>query len=128
LAGDRTPDLHDQAERIDIERRPGVGLRQNPRGRVDRWRVVWRGEEIVASTRDPEHAAARALVARGVTGRMVSYVDGRRSMLWPSIEKAAGRGVVEKANGGTPRVGKWTPHPRTEKDGPDGEDIAEAAE
>ena len=47
-----------------------------PRGGY-RYSVIFRGELLVDRSRDPECDAARALVAKGITGRL-TMLDGKR--------------------------------------------------
>lgn len=78
--------------------------------RAGRWRVVWRGETLIASCRDPEHAAARDLLARGVTGELRTNVNGTPSLTL-DIETAAGLSTYETNKGFV--VARWKPfsHP-----------------
>jgi hypothetical protein len=48
------------------------------------------GVTIVADSRDPEHDAARALLARGITGTATVFDGGKARTVIPDIEKAAG--------------------------------------
>jgi hypothetical protein len=70
-----------------------------------RYSVICRGELIVDRSRDPECDAARALLAKGFTGKLV-MCDGKtgvpRTII--NIEKAAKLGVEE--TGGAPRLRK----------------------
>ena len=66
-------------------------------------------EIIVKSSRDPEHDAARALLARGIVGRMTTLdVDGNVRMHFV-IEKAAGQTVAENDRG--LGLQRWKPFP-----------------
>jgi hypothetical protein len=75
-------------------------------GRYD----VQLGEEvIVRGSRDPEHDAARALLARGITGPMTTTrANGMVCMRFASIEKTAGLTVVERSSGGL-TIERWRP-------------------
>ena len=44
------------------------------------WHVEYDGERIVTGSRDPDHDACRALLARGVTGP-VEFIDGKTGRL-----------------------------------------------
>jgi hypothetical protein len=69
------------------------------------------GRVLVASTCDPEFAAARALLAKGVTGQLEVW---RASAVFPSmvldIETAAGLRTLETEVEG-PKFVKWRPPP-----------------
>ena len=77
-------------------------------GRYD----VQPGEEvIVRGSRDPEHDAARALLARGITGPMTTMrANGMVCMHLVSIEKTAHWSVREDDVG--LRLQRWKPFPR----------------
>ena len=68
--------------------------------------VIYDGKLLVERSRDPECDAARALVARGITGKL-SLCDGKtgkpRTMI--DVEKAAKLTVEEAA--GAPRFRKY---------------------
>ena len=53
-----------------------IRLELEPLAQGARWRVWHAGAVLVDNTRDPEHAAARALLARGITGRAETYSMG----------------------------------------------------
>lgn len=92
--------------RIDIER---VG--RNSRG--DRWRVWYNGTVLIPSARDPEHAAARALLARGLTGMVeVWHMGANHPAFRLDIERSATRTVAETERH-APRLRTWRPPPRT---------------
>jgi hypothetical protein len=67
------------------------------------------GRLLVANTRDPAFAAARALLAKGVTGRLEVW---RASATFPAmildIERAALLRTVETETEG-PKLAKWCP-------------------
>ena len=71
--------------------------------------VIFRGELIVDKSRDPECDAARALLARGHTGRL-TMLDGKtgkpRTII--NIEKAAKLRTVEP-NRGPLHFQRWKP-------------------
>ena len=57
-------------------------------------------EVIVRGSRDPEHDAARALLARGITGPMTTTrANGMVCMRFASIEDTARLTIVETAKG-----------------------------
>lgn len=84
--------------RIDIEPVSGTGNQ--------RYRVVWEGGTLVARARDPEHEAARALQALGISGLMQTFVRGTASMVL-DIARVAKCMVVENSRG--LRVMPWRP-------------------
>ena len=63
-----------------------------------RYSVIFQGECIVSRSRDPEPDAARALLAKGITGR-ITLLNGKtgkpRSII--NIEKAAKLCTVERS-------------------------------
>jgi uncharacterized Rossmann fold enzyme len=69
-------------------------------------------EVLVKSHRDPEHAAARALLERGITGRMTTTgLDGKPRMHF-DIETAAQWSITEDDRG-LHRT-RWKPFSRTD--------------
>lgn len=81
-----------------------------------RWNAMLDEELICSGVIDPEHSAARALLARGITGAMEIWHAGKvyPSATWP-IEATAGRRAFEGDKHG-PRIGKWTPYLSTENE------------
>jgi hypothetical protein len=71
-----------------------------------RYSVIYDGKLLVDHSRDPECDAARALVAKGITGKL-TMLDGKtgRPRTIIDIEKAA-RLTVEET-GGMPRFRKY---------------------
>jgi hypothetical protein len=66
------------------------------------------GGGVLVSSRDPEYAACRALLAMGLTGTAQFWREGKAchdSSL--DIERGA-RGTTQELNKGTIRVGKYT--------------------
>lgn len=101
----------DAVHRIEIER-IGTGVRG------PRFRVWHRDEVLIESARDPEHAACRALAARGLTGRLVSrWKDAAHDAMSMDIAWGAGRRAAEGDRQGL-RFAKWNPpgHPGAEED------------
>ena len=66
-----------------------------------RYSVICRGELIVDRSRDPECDAARALLARGITGKL-TLLDGKtgKPRIIVDIEKAAKVRVSEESRDG----------------------------
>ena len=66
-----------------------------------RYSVICRGELIVDRSRDPECDAARALLARGITGKL-TMLDGKtgKPRIIVDIEKAAKVRVSEESRDG----------------------------
>lgn len=105
-----------------------VKIELSPGPRAGTFVVAWRGGVLISTARDPEHEAARLLLARGLTGFMTTRWAGSRinSMRF-DIEKAAGLstrdgggrlivvpfekhpGSIE--NGHVPRFGGWVAAP-----------------
>jgi hypothetical protein len=83
--------------------------RLHPVGRLGFYNVLFDGELLVERSRVPELDAARALVAKGPTGKL-TMLDGKtgtpRSII--NIERAAKLTVDESR---TPRFSKWKPMP-----------------
>jgi hypothetical protein len=72
-----------------------------------RYRVLYGGEIMIWDTWNPEHDAARALVAKGITGTVEVWRDGK-VVSTMDAERAAERTIVENANVG-PRLSEWVP-------------------
>jgi hypothetical protein len=66
-----------------------------------RYSVIFKGKLLVECSRDPDCDAARALLAKGVTGKL-TLLDGKtgqpRTII--DIEKAAGLRVTEESRDG----------------------------
>jgi hypothetical protein len=77
-------------------------------GKAQRYQV-WLGNEVlIEDTHNPEYEACRALLARGITGRLETYREGNpHPAMILDIEKAAKLTISEGAHGPT-RV-KWQP-------------------
>lgn len=71
------------------------------------YRVLYADEVLIADCWCPEYDAARALVAKGVTGRVEVLRDGK-VVSTMDVERVAESTIVENANVG-PRLGTWTP-------------------
>jgi hypothetical protein len=73
-----------------------------------RWEARLGDEVIVKSSRDPEHDAARVLLARGITGRMTTVgADGVPRMSFV-IEKTAPFSLREVDRGMS--IARWAPY------------------
>jgi hypothetical protein len=75
----------------------------------DRYSVLFHGEIIVERSRDPECDTARALLARGYTGKL-TMLDGKtgKPCTYIDIEKAAKLTARENSVRG-PHFAKWKP-------------------
>jgi len=86
----------------------------------NRYAVLFSGRLIVENSRDPEHDAARALVAMGVTGKL-TLCDGKSGhprTIIPDIEQAAGFSMSEESRDGFRLRPTWTRislHPRLKR-------------
>lgn len=85
-----------------------------------RFRVTYLGKTLFESARDPEFEACRALLARGVTGTLVTYSPGSSvPRMRIDIAKGAQLMTIDNAEDG-PRIGRYRPHPKS-SDRDDGE-------
>jgi hypothetical protein len=76
-----------------------------------RYRVTYLGETLLASARDPEFEACRALLAQGITGTLVSYGPGSLvPRMRVDIEKGAKLATIDSDKDG-PRIGRYRLHP-----------------
>ena len=75
-----------------------------PSGRYD---VDFDGEQLVTGSRNPECDLARALLARGIVGKVKLLVDGKEQMMI-DVEKLA-RLTVEESQTRGPHFVKWRP-------------------
>jgi hypothetical protein len=65
----------------------------------------------LGSARDPEFEACRALLAKGITGTLLTYSPGSSvPRMKVDIEKGAKLATIDNANDG-PRLGRYRPHP-----------------
>jgi len=82
----------------------------HPLGR-DRWRVEFESETLIEACDDPAYDACRALLARGITGRLQTRLAGQEyGSLRLDIEHGAKLRAQEGAASG-PRLVKWRPYP-----------------
>jgi hypothetical protein len=84
------------------------------------YRVLYAGQTLVESAKEPLTEACRALVALGYTGRLEMWGSEPYPHMIVLIEQAARFTVVENANDG-PRFAKYRRHPGM-IDGDDGDD------
>jgi hypothetical protein len=76
-----------------------------------RYRLTYAGETIVEGRRNPVFDACRALLARGITGRLEVWRGGKASAdMQLDIELGAGLAIRETATESL-RVVPWRPHP-----------------
>src|SRR5262249_45938591 len=75
--------------------------------RGQRYRVTYAGETLIESTRNPEYDACRALLAKGVTGRLEVW---RVGTTFPAssidIERGA-RWTILETERESPRIVRW---------------------
>lgn len=75
--------------------------------------VWWRGEVLLTAS-DPEHAACRELLARGIRGALrVRWKGTAFDASRIDIDIGAAKTVME-GDKQSPRIGKWTPFERRE--------------
>jgi hypothetical protein len=86
--------------RIDVEAIMPVGLNI----KAQRYRVTYRGETLIESTKEPIFNSCRALLERGCKGKLVVW--GPRAEV--DIEKGANHAVEENERRG-PLIRSWTP-------------------
>jgi len=89
--------------------------------RGQKYAVLLHGEIIVGASLDPEHDAARVLVARGITGTMQTVDEAGNVRMRLDIEKVAHLAVREDDAG--LRIVKWRPFPsaRSSRTGENGD-------
>ena len=77
------------------------------------WNTTYAGDMLLSRVRDPEHASCRALLARGILGR-VTFVHDRTGAagLSMDIEKGAGLTAVERDDRGI-SIEEYRPFPST---------------
>lgn len=92
-------DVHAQPVEVIEIAKAGLGEKQM-------FSVTWRGRELLRS-RDPEHDAARALLAKGITGTLrVRWRGAAHDASRVDIERAARRSVRETRGEG-PKFAPW---------------------
>lgn len=75
-----------------------------------RYRVWHNGEILVENTGEPMGAAARALVDKGVTGRMQMRRLGSLMIDMEGLIAVSATLTVSEGNDHGPRIAKWKPH------------------
>ena len=76
-----------------------------------RYRVTYKNEVLLESSRDPEHDAARALINNGITGTQETWRQGATfATTRLDIEDAARWRIIEGSSRGLRRV-RWNPFP-----------------
>jgi hypothetical protein len=91
-----------RSTRVDLE---PIGLTENGRP----YRVTYAGETLVEGRRNPIFDACRALLARGITGRLEVWRRGKPSAdMQLDIERGAGLAILESATESL-RVVSWQP-------------------
>ena len=90
--------------------RQPVKITIEPIDRRGNYRVIYRSRVLVAKSRDPEFDAARILHSRGKTGKLISYVNGTRSLTM-DISWAAARMIIETSSRGPKTIlrKRWKP-------------------
>jgi hypothetical protein len=102
----------DDCDREDknLEHRVEIELTHNTSSGA-RFRVTHLGETLIESARDPEYEACRALLAKGIKGKMVTYSRGSLvTRMRIDIETGAKLTIIENAKEG-PRRARYRPHP-----------------
>jgi hypothetical protein len=91
-----------RSTRVDLE---PIGLTEQGQ----RYRLTYAGETIVEGRRNPVFDACRALLARGITGRLEVWRRGKASAdMQLDIERGAGLAICETATVSL-RVVPWLP-------------------
>jgi len=93
---------NNSGHRIDIE----------PRGLGDsghRYRVIHNGVTLIESTKNPEFDAARALLAKGITGRLEIWRQGASDRAILLDIRRAAELTVEDGDKAGPRFTRWQP-------------------
>ena len=72
---------------------------------IDRWSVLFDSKLLVERSRDPECDAARALLARGITGKLTMQDKDGRPLCVINIERAAR--VTAREGRGAPYFAKY---------------------
>jgi hypothetical protein len=93
-----------RSTRVELE---PIGLTEHGR----RYRVTYAGETLVEARRNPIFDACRALLARGITGRLEVWRRGKASAdMQLDIERGACLAICETATVSL-RVVPWQPYP-----------------
>jgi hypothetical protein len=103
-AADRVQQRALRSTRVELE---PLGLTEHGR----RYRVTHAGETLVEARRNPIFDACRALLARGITGRLEVWRQGKTSAdMQLDIERGAGLAISESATQSL-QVVSWRPRP-----------------
>ena len=101
---DRARQKASRSTRVELE---PIGLTEQGQ----RYRVTYAGEVLVEGRRNPIFDACRALLARGITGRLKVWRRGKTSAdMQLDIERGAGFAIRETATESL-RIVPWHPHP-----------------
>ena len=93
-----------------VEHRVELQLTRNA-GTGARYRVTYLGKTLVESARDPEFEACRVLLAKGVTGTLLTYTLGS-SVPRMRVDIAMGAQLMTIDNvADGPRISRYRPHP-----------------
>jgi hypothetical protein len=99
---DRAQQQASRSIRVELE---PIGLTEHGR----RYRVIYAGETLVEGRRNPIFDACRALLARGITGRLEVWRRGKTSAdMHLDIERGAGLAICETATE-SPGLVQWRP-------------------
>jgi hypothetical protein len=97
--------------RVEIERIQASG--------PARYRVTLDGDVLIERCRDPEFETCRALLARGLTGTVESWVRGATAPGFRLDIELGSQAATHESATRSPRLGKWSPFVR---DGTEGEE------
>lgn len=75
-----------------------------------RYLVECEGEVLIKSARDPFSEAARALVEKGVTGRIQSRWKGSSVIALEGLIAVIATKSCSESQSSSPRIGKYAPH------------------
>jgi hypothetical protein len=79
--------------------------------RGQHYRVIYKGVILIEDTRNPEYDACRALLGKGITGKLETWRQDRQApCLRLDIERGANLTVEEGQRVG-PRIKRWVAHP-----------------
>jgi hypothetical protein len=98
--------------RIDVEPITPIGPSSlKGENRPQKYRVTYRGETLIESTKEPVYASCRALVAKGLTGSLGIWGGEKHARgLVRDIEKGAKLTIIESEKVG-PKLALYQPRP-----------------